>query len=105
MINKQYIMENLNPKTTKAYLIILMMIVMSTIVSGCSGDCASSEDMMTDPKIIVLPGYDEKTYKSSNLASYWIPTDITVKSNTDKDIKFDVLFNKVNLFNLTQNVY
>ena len=101
MINKQYIMENLNPKTTKAYLIILMMIVMSTIVSGCSGDCASSEDMMTDPKIIVLPGYDEKTYKSSNLASYWIPTDITVKSNTDKDIKFDVLFNKVNLCGLS----
>ena len=99
MINK--IMKNLNPKTTKTYLIILMIIIMSTIVSGCSGDCASSEDMMTDPKIIVLPGYDEKTYKSSNPASYWIPTDVTVKSNIDKDIKFDVLFNKVNLCGLS----
>ncbi len=101
MINKQYIIENLNPKTIRVSLIVLMMIIMSTIVSGCSGDCASSEDMMTDPKIIALPGYDDKTYKPSNLASYWIPTDVTVKSNTDKDIKFDVLFNKVNLCGLS----
>ncbi len=78
----------------KTYIFIILF---TSFISGCSGDCSTSEDIMSDPKIILIPGYDKEIYNSKNLSSYWIPTDIPIKDGVEKDITFDVLFNKINL--------